>query len=347
MTSLPYRRHEIFQAALHVGRCVVIVAFALAWGRTGWGQTAVRVDVPPFCGSQAAFQAEVADLQRADAARVTVTDVVIRLRGTDLYELTLISPDGVRVITDRACATLFRTAVVIAAAMSHEGQNALTAQSPEAASDGLGHGGSGEVASRPGARPEGLGPSSRQPPPPPRSSTERYGQGEQSAPHVIALQLGGGGGVFVGLTPKPSLGLEVLGGLSGSRWGSHVALRLLPPQSANTHGEMGLRQTVAGARVSLSHRAPAWLRLSAGLSAYWMFASGIGVAHPQSDQVAFFAPELELAAAVFQGKVLGELALNGRVGIVQPRFEVASFTTIYEVPRWGGAGVFRILWGAQ
>ncbi len=298
----------------------------------------------------------MADLQGSESAHMTVSDVVIVARSDKSYQLTLVSPEGVRVITDPACATLFRTAVVIAAAMSRPNAKRSVAQpadepgddsEPKVSSSGVPRAtvGGGELRS---------------------SASPPAGEGAESSvgltlrpllplldeqrpkARALAFQLGGGGGVFMGITPRPSLGLEMLTGVSGNQWGAYVALRLLPPQSAATQGNLGLRQTVWGGRLSLSHREPAWLRVSAGLSAYWILASGIGVAQSQSDQVGFFAPEVELAAVIFdEGKVQGEIALQGRVGLTQPRFEVSPRTTVYEVPRWGGGGLFRIMWGAE
>ncbi len=328
----------------------------LLCGRVGSGQTPPRVDVPSFCGSPSAFESQVADLQHSESAHLTVSEVVILAQSDGSYQLTLVSPEGVRVITDPDCATLFRTAVVIAAALSRPDAKPAVGQPAEEPSDdsearastsgaprATVGGGESRLSAAPRARP---GPESSSG----VTSLSLLPLTDEQRPKArgLAFQLGGGGGVFMGITPKPRLGVEVLTGVSGNQWGTHVALRLLPPQSAVTQGNLGLRQTVLGARLSLSHREPAWLRVSAGLSAYWILASGIGVAQSQSDQVGFFAPELELAAVVFdEGRVQGEVGLQGRVGLTQPRFEVSPSTTVYEVPRWGGAGLFRIIWGAE
>jgi hypothetical protein len=88
--------------------------------------------------------------------------------------------------------------------------------------------------------------------------------------------------------------------------------------------------------------------VSAGLAAYWIHATGIGVANPQSDQVGMVAPEAEVATTLLQrDDVALEGALQGRFALLQPRFEVEPATTVYQLPRFGLTGLFRVVWGAK
>src|SRR5690606_5051524 len=126
-----------------------------------------------------------------------------------------------------------------------------------------------------------------------------YSQKPSQQPRQLAtLQLGAGAAGWYGLSPSPHVGLEALAGLTAKRWGGHVAVRLLPPRSMLIRDELGLRQTVFGARISAARLLTDWLRLSLGLSGYWISAQGLGISDPTSDGVGLLAPELELAASL-------------------------------------------------
>lgn len=341
-------------------------------------QDAVRVDVPPECGSEQEFLSEVARLQGPASAPLAVSRVTISRRDPQNYELTLTSNDERRVVVDSDCATLFRTAVVIAATLGQlEGTaptpaaDALTAEAskqpltPPLQTDATTAelGATSPTPSQPtqadrAAAPE---PAGSQPTPltsrtsdAPLSRTtasevarEQDGDGSRpvAADVPLALQLGVGGAAFLGLSPSPHVGFEALAGVTRNRWGGHLALRLLPPRSMLVRERLGLRETVWGVRASASHLPVPWLAVSLGLSGYWISAEGLGISDPVSDGVGLLAPELELAALVLsQSAVRAEIGLQGRLGLTRPRFEVDSRQVVYQLPRLGAAAVLRILW---
>lgn len=343
----------------------VTVASSLAVCRAASADAAPRVEVPADCGSREAFLNEVAALQRTEAARSTVSEVLITQRDDQTYELRLVSPEGSRAVVDRDCRTLFKTAAVIAATLAQsEAQptSVVVADAPNPL------GGYGETpgpaappaSSSPDGSPKAPDQSAGDPPPALTSPVTSAAQGTSDAadaratteprgePPFTALQLALGGAGFVGLSPEPHLGIEALAGLTGKRWGAHLTARLLPPRSMLTGDGLGLRETVWGARLSASHQADSWLRISLGLSGYWISAQGLGISDPTTDSVGLLAPELELAASVLvQPTFRAEIGLQGRVGITQPRFQVETGQVVYELPRLGGAGVLRILWTRQ
>src|SRR5690606_38106085 len=257
----------------------VIVSQSLS--RSVAAQTTPYVDVPADCGSQAAFLTEVAALQRTTAARLTVSELVIAHNEDGPYELRLVSTEGARILTDRDCRTLFKTATVIAATM---------AEQPPLAPVTAAAGDNGETVPRLGPTAETpLEPVAEPPPQParptptpanasapaglPREQDSRgfaYSQKPSQQPRQLAtLQLGAGAAGWYGLSPSPHVGLEALAGLTAKRWGGHVAVRLLPPRSMLIRDELGLRQTVFGARISAARLLTEWLRLSLGLTGYW------------------------------------------------------------------------------
>lgn len=327
---------------------LLTTSLGLSHGLVGFAalaQASLLVEVPVTCGSEAAFLVEVAALSGLPVTRIPAAQVRITGDAVRGYELTWVGAGEKRTLRDPDCTTLFRTAIVITAAST-----STTATSPVPAQA------SGAVANPQGA---------------PRIDTQHpFDEGrvaEQSsdqkayaldaaranppprlAPKTLGTFAGGGGGVMLGLTPDATWGAEVLLGFSRAAWSYDLAFRFLPPHSTRTQGVLGLRQWVGGTRVSVGHPLGGWVRVSAGLAAYWIHATGIGVANPQSDQVGMVAPEAEVATTLLQrDDVALEGALQGRFALLQPRFEVEPATTVYQLPRFGLTGLFRVVWGAK
>lgn len=338
------------------------VALVSSLSRLVAAQPTPHVEVPAECGSREAFLTEIAALQPAAATRLAVSELVITRRRDDVYTLHLVSDEGERTLTDADCRTLFKTAVVIAATMAD-----LPPTAPETAPSGD----NGETVAPIGAdarsSPEAVvAPSTPQPAPtpadpadqppvaPPPSTREQvFADSVPPSPSAtptesVVWQFGAGAAGCYGLSPDPHVGLEGVAGLTGKRWGGHVAVRVLPPRSMRINNELGLRQTVFGARLSAARFLTDWLRLSAGLSGYWISAQGLGISDPTTDAVGLLAPELEFAASLLtKPELRAEIALHGRLGLSRPRFEIDSGTLVYQLPRLGGAAVLRILWTDQ
>lgn len=356
------------------GVWVALVASGVNFGalRAARAEQTPTVDVPGECGSRVAFLDEVKALQRTATARFTVSEVTIVRRDAGTYELRLVSPEGSRVVVDADCRTLFKTAAVIAATLAEPTAAATSIAPPTATEPGASAGAVDATPSlpqavalaplEPKAVPAEAAPTARRssaerstaeqapktPPAPVRAATPAVTTEPPSVGDSTAMQLGAGAAGFAGLSPDPHLGLEVLAGLTGKRWGGHVAARLLPPRSMLVRNRLGLRETVWGGRLSASHLVAPWLRVSLGMSGYWFSAQGVGISEPSTDGVGLLAPELEVVAAVLARPAFrAEMGLQGRVGLTQPRFEVEAGQVVYELPRLGGAAVLRILWTQQ
>lgn len=320
-------------------------------------QDGPRVEVPMECGSRDSFLRDVAALQQTTTARLTVSEVVITRRDTQYFELRLVSPEGPRVVVDSDCQTLMKTAAVIAATLAQPEPNLPTPVATNAGSL------AGENDATPRSSATLAAPSAPLPavatPAVPPTTSERtparspitataHATDQQDSVTPASLQLGAGAAAFAGLSPDPHLGIEALAGLTAERWGGHLAARLLPPRSMLIGDDLGLRETAWGARVSASYLMASWLRLSVGLSGYWISAQGLGVSDPTTDSIGLLAPELEVVASVLtQPAFRAEIGLQGRIGLTQPRFEIDSGQVVYELPRLGGAAVLRILWTQQ
>src|SRR5690606_10626389 len=113
-----------------VGRSgALLVAF---WVVAPTALAQITFSAPVECGSEQEFLTEVRALQRTDAESMRVTSVTISERAAGGYELSLEAPEGERVLTDADCRTLFRSAVVIAAAAGGPASAPATSEAPPA-----------------------------------------------------------------------------------------------------------------------------------------------------------------------------------------------------------------------
>lgn len=321
------------------------VAGALSSG-LALAQDTPRVEVPSECGSASEFVREVAALQRTSRAQLTVSEVVIVRKDDQVWELRLATPEGLRVVADPDCRTLFKTAAVIAATLARPASEPDAAEASAATPAPVGTPSKGaEPGSAAAPKPQAT---TSQPAGPVRAPATAPEEVDVHSGQSAKLQLGAGAGGYYGLTPDPHLGVEVLAGVVSGRWGGHLAAKILPPRSMTVRGELGLRETVWGARLGASFGPVSWLRGSVGVSAYWISAQGLGINEPLSDSLGLVAPELELAVTALEEPAFrAEFALQGRVGLTKPRFEVEPDGIVYQLPRLGAAGVLRILWTQQ
>lgn len=315
--------------------------------RPSFAQTTPRVDVPPECGSPGAFMTAVAELQGTSTAQLTVSEVEIS-QHLQTFELRMTTAEGLRVVVDPDCHALFRTATIIAATLARP--TGETPASRPTAVVGETQEDAATVPSAPAPEPNPTRtPVILRQPQSPAPAPSPVPKAEPEAKHSeAAFELAAGAAGHVGLTPKPHVGIEILTGLVTRHWGAHLAARVLPPRSMTVRDSLGLRQTVWGTRLSVSRMAQPWLRVSLGMSAYWISAQGLGITEPASDGVGLLAPEVELAAKVVtEPSFQGEVALQGHAGLSRPRFEVEPAGVIYELPRLGAACVFRIMWTSR
>ena len=342
-----------------VGRtCVVLTAL---WTAAPTAHAQVTFSAPPECGSEQEFLTEVRALQRADAAAIRLTSVVIRERGAGAYELRLDGPEGGRLLTDADCRTLFRSAVVIAAAAAGD-----RATEPEAAAAPLPPPLS-EANPAPNAPPSAVAPGESPPAPlPPQQpvptapaaavpapvETATEPTAEVSEPRVSSaatshyLRVAAGGGGATGLSPDVAWLLELGVAFGSPTWGGAVLVKYLPPISSRTEGDLGLELETIGGRLGIFYAPVAFLRLEGGLAVYRLTARGTGISHPTTDSVWMAAPELEtMFVARLSPAWALELGPQGRVGLTKPTFQVKPETEVFQVPRFGAALVFRVQWG--
>jgi len=333
--------------------CAVLGVFGLA-GPTALAQ--LTFSAPPECGTQQEFLAEVRALQRADAPSIRVNSVLIREASAGVYELKVEGPEGARVLTDAECRTLFRSAVVIAAAAAADDPAAPAEPLPPPAAEAK----PTPAASRPqsapaaAARPAAAAVAPAAPAPPAAAApaaavpAEASAAAESPAPSSHYLRLAAGGGVATGLSPDPALLLEFGAAYGSDAWGGALMLKYLPKSSATTEGDVGLELHTIGGRSGIFYAPVSFLRVEGGLAVYRLSATGTGIRYPTTDSVWVAAPELEVmfVAHLTQAWAL-EVGPQGRVGLTQPTFQVDPETEVFQLPRFGAALVFRVQLGLR
>lgn len=320
-----------------VGRSgALLVAF---WVVAPTALAQITFSAPVECGSEQEFLTEVRALQRTDAESMRVTSVTISERAAGGYELSVEAPEGERVLTDADCRTLFRSAVVIAAAAGEPASAPATSEAPPATEASP-----APVQTAPVAAPPATVGSA--PPAAPVAEPEGSDALAARAPSHLSIRLATGAGAAAGLSPDIALQLELGAAFGSDVWGGSVMVKYLPQRSATTEGELGLDIETIGGRSGVYYSPLSFLRLEAGLAVYRLTARGTGIRRPSTDSVWLAAPELEL---VFVARLSSAWALEvgpqGRVGLTQPSFQVEPYKEVFQVPRFGGALVFRVQWG--
>jgi hypothetical protein len=154
-----------------------------------------------------------------------------------------------------------------------------------------------------------------------------------------------GAGLALGVLPGVAGAFELRGGLSSGRFGAVLAGRYLPARFVEAEGR-GVDIQGVGLRVAGSFQVLPPLIVSAGVDADWLSGRGTtGIASPETDSAWAVAPSMELALIPIQTKDLAiEVAVEGRLALQRPRFEVTGFRQVYEVPDWGMFALARGVW---
>jgi hypothetical protein len=271
--------------------------------------------LPADCGSESEFRSELERLAGTHAPQAYPVRVEIRETASadpsERFRLSLDVRGERRELTHADCRALFRGALVIAAA----------SVKPPAA----------PPPSTPPPRSETPPAPSPPPAPPPRDDGIALGGS-------VAL----GAGAALGVLPGLAAVLELRGTLEVDPWGFSLAGRFLPPKHAAQEGR-GVDVMAAGARVAGTYRPLRPLILSAGVDLDWLEGTGdAGISERQTDAAWGVAPSLELALIPFEsGHLRLEVAGQGRVALLRPRFVVTGFRDVYQVPSFGGAGLVR------
>ncbi len=277
-----------------------------------------RVDVPAECGSAAEFDAELVRLLGAQASELSPYTLTITPdEAGGQYVLRMSFRGEQRELRDADCRTLFKSAVVVAAA----------AIKPDLARDD--------------AQPPPPVPPS--PAPPAERDSTPLAPAPAPSPEPRHVGLGVAAGAMAGLVPDVAPLLEISALAQSHGWGALLALRYTALSEAEAEGGRGVEVRAFGARVGASYSPVEVARLSAGLEVDLMVGRGTGVETPLSDAAWSVAPSLELTGilADIDGLRL-ELGLQGRWAVLRPRFHIEGYGDAYEVPAFGAAGLFRV-----
>jgi hypothetical protein len=298
---------------LALGRSAIVAGISLIAGAAAAQSS---VDVPENCGSQAEFAAELVRLLGAEASKLS--SYALRIAPAEHGEghvLHLTLRGEQRELRDRDCRTLFKSAVVVAAAsvrpdLIRDPSADEQAPEPEAAAE---------------------------PAPPPRAAPV-------STPSPPWRgRLGAGGGAIVGLVPAVAPVIELSGLVERSQWGALLSLRHATLTESEAQAGRGVEVRAFGGRAGVTYHPVEFGRLSLGVEADFMVGRGTGVTTPLSDTAWSLAPSLELAAIPLQIEGLRlELAVQGRVALLRPRFQVEGVGDVYRVPQFGAAGLLRV-----
>lgn len=318
-----------------------VVVVALSTGSSpAWAQPNVSVQVPDECGSKDAFLAELRALEHADVRLEALTLAVHIERSNDGgYELRLTLPDDTRELTDPDCATLFKTAVVIAAASipePAENNPAEVASNEQSVTPNFAT--KTEPASAPRTPKEPTTPR-------PARQVSVTNQEPLNERNGTNIELHLGAGAVLGATPKLAFGSEVGGLLVIERWVLSAITRYVPPTTTDADTDVRMRTFVWEGRVGAGYEVTSKIRCQVGLSALWVRGRAVGIRYPEADSVWVLASELELAVQVAQWDDFGlDVALQGRISLNAPRFEVEPDSVVFAVPRVGASGFFRVKW---
>jgi len=343
----------------------------------------VEVDVPAECGSSAQFQAELQRVPGYSKEALPLTQVRIRPKDATSYVLQVMqSGQATRTFTDTNCVTLFRTALVVAAASIPAPDSATAAPTPSSDVEPTPV---SPVTAEPTTAPAATTPSGATPPTATLPAVQLTPDSAQTAPSQaeaktsepasapssaadpkdtrdteyksttsaseqlrLRPRVGIAAGAAWGLSPKVAPLFEVLGALHIKSWGVSLALRYVPPAQELTSDEVGMRVQSFGARAAALFMPTSWLSVQAGLTVYGMIAEGIEVRSPKTDLVWVTAPELELAGSPLQlGAFTAEIVLQGRIALNRPVFQLQPDTEVYRTPRFGAAALFRINWSPR
>ncbi len=333
-----------------VGRAGALVV--ALWMMAPTARAQVTFSAPAECGSEQEFLTEVRGLQRADAESIRVTSVIIVQSGAGVYELRLRGPEGGRVLSDADCRTLFRSAVVIAAAAG--GDPASEATAPEAGPPPPLPEPNPTSEPAPTAAAASAAPAPPQPVPvapvtvgpAPGAMALDSASPTAAEPSDLYWRLAAGGGAALGLSPEVALLLELGAAFGSEAWGGSLVLKYLPPSSATTDGDLGLELETVGGRSGVFYAPLPFMRVEAGLAVYRLTARGTGISHPTTDSVWLAAPELEVLFVARLSRAWAlEVGPQGRVGLTQPTFQVEPDKDVFQVPPVGAALVFRVQWG--
>jgi hypothetical protein len=289
-------------------------------------------EVPPECGNELDFLAELERLAGADAPRARPSLLRIeRDPATGAYRLTLDVGGTRRELEHADCHVLFRSAAVISAAAVKTSPALPPAPVARAVPPAS--------APPPAPAPEPTGATAAD------SAESRATSSGRGA--KVHGELALGAGAVLGVLPGTAGIAELRGAVFRNAWGLSFAGRYYFPEKGVTVEGRSADISGFGLRAAGVLSPLPWLACSLGVDVDRLSGRGSsGVSNPTTDSAWTLAPSAEVALIPLQNANLAlELAAAGRVAIVRPTFEVSGFRDLYRVPSLGMAalarGVFR------
>ncbi len=269
---------------------------------------AAAADIPPECGTRAAFDAVLSERLGSGAA---VDAVQLRLEPRDeRFHLRVQIGNDVRELDDPSCRELMRAAVVVALAM-------LMRDQPQPA-----------VEPAPAPRAEPAPAPRAEPAPAPRAEPAPAAPPRSARPTYPLLAIAAGAGVVAGSLPKPVLGLELESKLLWQRFGVAFDLRYLSSAEERDAADKGVQIQGFGFGALGVFRPAARWEARLGLSAQRLSGIGRGrIAERREDVSWSLGPTLGLGFLVVEARPfwLG-LGAEGQFNALTARFQIRNYS---------------------
>ena len=264
-------------------------------------------DIPPECGTRAAFDAELRERLGADAPVDSVhVSIVPRAQG---HHLQVTIGAERRELDDDSCSELFRAAVVVAVAMLMHDRT-------------------------PPQAPPQAPPPLRESPPARRAERPRF-------------VLGAGAGVNVGTLPRATPSFELEAQALWRRWGAALGARYLMRTEELVDDARGATVQAVGGHATLIFRPSRAWQARLGFAAQLLLGDGRGSAKPQSAQIWAAGPTLGLGFVPYEsGPLWLGVGAEGQLNAVRGEFKILNYNRVvdrpvHSVPWLAGSGFVR------
>ncbi len=217
-----------------------------------------------------------------------------------------------RELRDADCRTLFKSAVVVAAASVRPDLLSAEPAANAAASPQSSPPMSNEQPNATAAQSDTVAVS-----PPPASAAS-----DDSASWRGGIGIGGG--AIAGLVPGVAPLVEIRGLAERARFGGLLSLRYVAVGAEELEGERGVEIRSFGGRAAALYQPAAFARLTAGLEADLMLGQGTGVTTLLGRGLSLAAEPRDRRDPAPSRRVELELALSGRWAFLRPRFQIGG-----------------------
>lgn len=300
-----------------------------------------RVDVPEDCGSERELSSELVRLLGAERAAEALPErLQIRRAGDGAHLLVLQLRGERRELRDPDCRALFKTAVVMAAAVVDPRVQTQPATAEPA-----------RPRSAVAPPPRAAKPAAQ---PAPVDSDDAAAQDAQdgdaggSTAETDPFRAGAwfGAGAAIALLPQLSPLLELSGTLASGGLGVALAGRYLSPADERAGDAYGVRIHGFGARLAALYDPAPFARLQAGIALDYLAGRGLGSAvQDAADSGTALAFALEAALIPLRvGQARLSLGVAGHYALVRPSFEITGYGEVFRTPRIGAAAIARLGW---